>query len=274
MRRVSWFTALCLIILAAFVLRVFRLDFQSLWYDEAFSAYLAHFDLATLTARTAADIQPPLYYYLLHFWIALAGNPSSSSGEFALRFLSLIFGVLTIPLLYVTARRLFNATTALIAALLATISPLYIWYSQEARMYTLITFLLLLSSYALLRALDEPRRDPRWWIVFACANSAAVYTHYFAFAVIAFQFLYALVMVFKVQGSKFNLEPRTLKLLTSSFIAIFVAFLPWTPFVIARFGQDASYWRGALKLDEALRHILINFSVGESVLENIAQPIA
>ncbi len=55
---------------------------------------------------------------------------------------------------------------------------------------------------------------------------------------------------------------------------ICVAFLPWLPFVIARFGQDVSYWRGALKLDEAIRHIFINFTMGESVLENIAQYIA
>jgi len=274
LRRVAWFTALDLIILTAFALRVFRLDFQSLWYDEAFSAYLAQFDLATLTARTAADIQPPLYYYLLHFWIALAGDPSASSGEFALRFLSLFFGVLTIPLLYITARRLFDRAVAFIAALLVTISPLYVWYAQEARMYTLITFLLLLSSYALLRALAAPRRGTHWWIVFACANIAAVYTHYFAFAVIAFQLLYLAVSSFTVSGFRFNLKLETLKPATATFIAIFAAFLPWTPFVIARFGQDASYWRGALKLDEALRHILINFTVGESVLENIAQPIA
>ena len=269
MRRVPWFTALCLIILAAFILRVFRLDFQSLWYDEAFSVYLAHFDLATITARTAADIQPPLYYYLLNLWIALAGD-----SEFALRFLSLFFGVLTIPLLYVTARRLFNQTAALIAALLATLSPLYIWYSQEARMYTLITFLLLLSSFALLRALDESRHETRWWIAFACANIAAVYTHYFAFVVIVFQLLFVLVSSFRVSGLRLNLKLGTWQPLALSFIAILVSFLPWMPFVIARFGQDASYWRGALKLDEALRHILINFTVGESVLENIALPIA
>jgi 4-amino-4-deoxy-L-arabinose transferase-like glycosyltransferase len=248
------------VILLAFALRVFRLDAQSLWYDEAFSVYLAHFDLATIAARTAADIQPPLYYALLHFWIALAGD-----SEFALRFLSLVFGVTTVPLAYVTARRLFDVTSARLAALLVALAPLYVWYAQEARMYTLITFLLLLASYALWRALDEPARATRWWIVFTLANIAAAYTHYFAFVVIAFQFLWVLVSGFRLLN---------LKLATLALVAILVAFLPWMPFVIARFGQDASYWRGALKLDEALRHILINFTLGESVLEHIAQPIA
>ena len=157
-----------------------------------------------------------------------------------------------------------------IAALLATLSPLYLWYSQEARMYTLITFLLLLSSYALLRAhAPSPVTDGGgpgwgWWSVFTLANIAAIYTHYFAFVVIAFQLLYALYVL------RFTFLRRA----AISFILILLAFLPWTPFVIARFGQDASYWQGALKLDEAVRHIFINFTMGESVLEAQAQWIA
>ncbi len=148
MRRLNSLTWALALVLAAFALRVFRLDYQGLWYDEAFSVYRAHFSWGEITARTAADIQPPLYYYLLHFWILLVGD-----SEFALRFLSLFFGVLTIPLIYALAHQLFAARAARIAALIATLSPLYLWYAQEARMYTLITFWLLLSSYWLLRAL-------------------------------------------------------------------------------------------------------------------------
>ena len=272
MRRLNWLVTFTVVLLVAFSLRVFRLDFQSLWYDEAFSFYLAQFGLADITARTAADIQPPLYYYLLHFWTLLA-----SQREFALRFFSLYFGVLTIPLLSIIARRLFpNRAAGLIAALLAALSPLYIWYSQEARMYTMITFLLLLSSYALVRALalspieESGRPRWRWWAVFGLANIAAVYTHYFAFVILAFQLAYCLF--------RFILDkPLTQRRFLSTgiaFAAVVAAFLPWTPFVIARFGQDASYWQGALKLDEAIRHIFISFTTGESVLESQAQWIA
>lgn len=293
--RITWRSSITLISLFAFIaffLRIFDLSKQSLWYDEAFSVYLAHFDLATITARTAADIQPPLYYYLLNVWMTLAGD-----SEFAVRFLSLFFGVLTIPLMYITARRLFNSTAALFAVILATFSALYLWYSQEARMYTLITFLGLLSSYALLRALspsplvgrggtysdaDVARQsvagarhghEGRWWIVFVVANVAAVYTHYFAFTLLAFQFLYAFLVL--LRGSKALGNPRSALCNTLlAFAAILIAFLPWIPFMLNRLGEDASYFRGELKLDEAVRHIVINFSVGESVLENIAQYIA
>ncbi len=252
--------------LLAFALRVFQLNTQSFWYDEAFSVYLSRFDLATITARTAADIQPPLYYYLLNVWMALAGD-----SEFSVRFLSLFFGVLTIPLLFVTARRLFNPTAALFAAVIGTLSALYLWYSQEARMYTLITFLGLLSSYALVRALTGTD-SRRWWITFALTNIAAVYTHYFAFTLLVFQFLFALYFVFG--RSSLVARGTQIRNLVLAFLAILVAFVPWVPFVVNRLGEDASYFRGDLKLDEALRHILINFSVGESVLEAIAQYIA
>lgn len=270
MRRFNWFLALVAIVLLSFALRVFRLDAQSLWYDEAFSVYLAHFDLAEIAARTAADIQPPLYYYFLNLWIALAGD-----SEFALRFVSLIFGVLIVPLLFVTARRLFIRGVGAIAAMLAMLSPLYLWYSQEARMYTLITFLLLLSSYAMLRALaPSPNVEGKWLGVLALANIAAMYTHYFALVVIAFQFLYSaycLLLAKRAYRSNIKYYASQIGL---AFVAILFAFLPWFPNVIARFGQDVSYWRGDLKLDEAVRHIFINFTSGESVLEAQGQSIA
>ena len=71
---------LFLIVLLGLGLRLYGLDAQSLWYDEGFSVYLARMDLGEITARTAADIQPPLYYYLLHGWIQIFGD-----GEWAVR---------------------------------------------------------------------------------------------------------------------------------------------------------------------------------------------
>ena len=103
--------------------------------------------------------------------------------------------------------------------------------------------------------------------MFAAANIAAVYTHYFAFALLAFQLVYAL-------WANFRHARHALRAIVISFAVIFVAFLPWVPFMLNRLGEDASYFRGDLKLDEALRHIAINFAVGESVLESIAQYIA
>ena len=88
-----------LILLLGFALCLYRLGYQSLWYDEGVSVFLAQKSLSALTAHTAGDIHPPLYYYLLHLWIRLAG-----ASEFSLAFLSLTFGVLLIALLFLLGR--------------------------------------------------------------------------------------------------------------------------------------------------------------------------
>jgi mannosyltransferase len=263
---------LALITLLALGLRLYRLDGQSLWYDEGFSVYLARMDPAEITARTAADIQPPLYYYLLHGWIQAFGD-----SERALRGLSLLFGVLTVPLICAVAWQLFrNRLAALLAAILVAVSPLHIWYGQEARMYTLLTFLCLLSSYLLLLVIQSVAQgEKRWqtvalWAAYTLSNIAALYTHYFACFVLLFQAFY-LLLVWWERG----LRPARLILggLTSGLITI-LAYLVWLPYLFDRYGRDVSYWLGQLKLSEVLLDIAISFVGGESVLESVGTLLA
>jgi len=263
-RSIAWrnrgLTPLCLLL--AFALRVWQLGAQSLWYDEGVSWHLAaRLPLGDMLWWTATDIQPPLYYLLLRPWLLLAGD-----SEFALRFPSLFFGVLTVPLLAVVARRLFGPRASALAGLLSAAAPLYVWYAQEARMYTLLTFLGLLASYLLLRALDRPTR--RVWLAYTLVSALALYTHYFAVFLLAFHFLYGLIHR-RLQSRISNIQLPISDLLLSQFLAV-VAFLPWLPFMFLRLGADVSYWQGVFKLDEALRHVLISFGVGESVLEGQA----
>ena len=82
-------SALVLVLFAAFALRLLNLTYQPLWFDEGWSVWFATSDLATMAARTAVDIHPPLYYALLHFWISLSGT-----GEFALRMFSVLAGMI------------------------------------------------------------------------------------------------------------------------------------------------------------------------------------
>jgi uncharacterized membrane protein len=209
-------TLLLLTLLLAWGLRSYKLDAQSLWYDEAVTAHVAAQGIAELTRWTAEDIQPPLYYYVVAGWTRLTGR-----SEWALRFPSAFFGVLTVPLLWAVARRLFGRgrlgrPTALIAALLTAISPLYVYYAQEARMYTQLTFLGALAGYALLRAVttndERPTADgiprsslyalrstlhaSRWWIAFGLVATAMLYTHYFgAFLLLAYALCFAAAWV-------------------------------------------------------------------------------
>ncbi len=186
---------LILFVALAFDRGVYGLGDQSLWWDESLSLQRANYNLPlvlsneiVLTDATRQvitfDNHPPLYFLLLHFVVKLAGQ-----SEFALRFPSLVFSVLTVPLLYAFGKRLFDRRAGLLAALFGAISPLYLWYSHEARMYTLLTFLGLLSFYSLLRILTSnvkretsdvknPTSNIQLTVVYVLTSAAMLATHY------------------------------------------------------------------------------------------------
>ncbi len=141
-----------IITLAAFALRCYRLGVPSIWYDEGVSIYLARQSLAELIAHTAGDIHPPGYYALLHVWIRAAGD-----SELAVAFLSLVFGVLLVPLIYALGRRLYGPAAGRWAALLVALSPYNLQYSQEMRMYTLGAFLGLLTLWCMVGWLSDTK---------------------------------------------------------------------------------------------------------------------
>lgn len=266
------------LMLLAFAVRVYRLDAQSLWYDEAVSAQVAAKGLAELTRWTANDIQPPLYYYVLSGWTRVAGR-----SEWALRFPSAFFGVLSVALIWALGRRTFGQSSGgrlaggrlagALAALLAAISPLYIYYGQEARMYTQLVCFAALAGYTLWRAHET--NHVRWWLAFVLAAVAALYTHYFAlFLLFAYALVAAAVLLARERPVRFGKPDRSSSFLRAptAFAAVALAYLPWLPAMLTRYRVDASYWQGELKLGEALRHIAIGFTTGapETMLEGDA----
>jgi mannosyltransferase len=211
MNRVSGvhLAATCTVVLVAFSLRTVSLDSQSLWRDEVDAlCYAYRFpSLAAegLRAESAGSVETPcacptvelagegddgpsrlvsalsamirhngpLYYFLLRGWVALAGVSA-----FGIRFLSLLFGVLSVPLGYALGRRLFGRRVAMLTALLMGVSPYQVYYSQEVKMYALVVAQALLAVYALRRACEGG--GPWWWLVQIVCTSLALYCHVFA----------------------------------------------------------------------------------------------
>ena len=214
---------LAAITLGAFALRVVRLDFQPLWWDEGYSMFFATRDFGTMLARTAVDIHPPLYYALLQIWIALAGT-----GEDAVRLLSVVIGVATIPLIYALAHKLFgNRRVALIAALLLALSPFHIYYSQEVRMYGLVTLLCLASVYLFVQLLSMPPGKPNTMLVagaYILVTTAALYTQYYAAFIVAFEILFFFIIAFR----RSPLAPRNSFVhWIAAWVSITLLYLPW-----------------------------------------------
>ncbi len=128
----SRFVLPALLILCA-VLRMFGLGHADFWYDEAYSLAESA-DLKGILSGELIGSDAPLFLVLLHGWRQLF------DGEFALRLLSALFGVLAVAAVYCAAERLINQRTAIVAGTLAAVSPFFIYYAQELRVYSLLAF--------------------------------------------------------------------------------------------------------------------------------------
>lgn len=165
------------ILIVALVARIPTLTSRPLWYDEAFSVLfsatgprgIAYGTLA-LDQAVAAEEHPLGYYTLLWIWQEILG-----AGPLPVRALSVFFGLLTVYLGYRLGRYLFDAHIAALAGLSLALSPFQIHYSQEVRMYALLTTLLLTATLVYRRALDTD--SIRYWAAFAVSAAAAQYTH-------------------------------------------------------------------------------------------------
>jgi hypothetical protein len=135
------------------ILRVFLLGNKVMWLDETFSVWLANHSVADMLHwMVKLDQHPPLYYLLLHYWIALEGD-----GPGAVRLLSAIFSTATIPIVYLIGKRMSSKMMGVAAAVILAFSPFNIRFAQDARMYTLLAFNAAVAIYALVRLLTDPR---------------------------------------------------------------------------------------------------------------------
>ncbi|MCU1343866.1 MAG: hypothetical protein JWL70_132, partial [Acidimicrobiia bacterium] len=144
-----------------------------LWLDEALSVNIAKLPLGQIPGALRADGHPPLYYWLLHLWMDVFG-----SGDRAVRALSGAFSVATLPLAYKLGRDLAGRRGAIAALVLMSASPYCIRYGTEARMYSMIMFLVLLATWALRSALTRAR--PGNLAALALLNGTLLLTHYWS----------------------------------------------------------------------------------------------
>ncbi len=166
----------------AFGLRVYGLGQQSLWSDEGASAAMTWRTPAEILEASAGDIHPPLYYLLLRAWAEGAGR-----WEFGLRFLSVLAGVLTVALAARLGGRLFGAPGRLVAGGFLAVSPLAVYYSQEARMYALLGMLGALGMNGLWDLTAPGKANRRWpaALAYLAGMAGALYTQYFGVLLVA-----------------------------------------------------------------------------------------
>ncbi len=235
-----------LVILTAFAFRVCCLTSQGLWHDEGLSWYLARGSISSLLSGTSHTEHPPLYFLLLHFWMGAAGE-----SEFALRYLSVLWGTLSVALTAALGRRILGWRAAVAASALMAISPFQVWYSQEVRGYAMLTALTLLLGYLFLHAARSER--PRDWIGYAATAVASMYTHLLSGLLLAFHFAW---------GAATAKRKRRVVTLAIVGAAVVVPFVPWFGAAMRQWQENATYWQGTLDVSKALLEIVASEAVG------------
>lgn len=205
--------AIAVLTLAGLILRsMFLNKMGSYWFDEMASMVIARLDFPKIWEYLVIENNPPLSFLFLHFWIKLFGE-----GEKIVRISSLIFGIAAIPMTYLIGKEIFSRKTGLFAALFMSVSFFQIYYSAEARMYSLFQLLALFSIYFFWKILKENKNI--FWVLYAVSSVLMVYTHIFAWAVIVFQNIAVFVC-------RKNYAKIKNKILAMDFF-IFIFFLAW-----------------------------------------------
>ena len=213
---------LLILLLASFGLRVYRLGDKSVWWDEGLAAWAARQSLAEIARWTAADVHPPLYFWMLHSW-----RWGSGDTEFGLRSLSAAIGVLTVAATYRLGRAVAGSQVGLLAALLVGISRFDIWWSQEMRMYALAALFATLALWTAIRFWDRGTVvDGALYVLF---TAAGLYTLYLLVSVLVVANLTWLGVSWRG-----NRRRQALLRWGAAQVAALLLFAPWLLYALGR----------------------------------------
>jgi uncharacterized membrane protein len=195
---------LWLILALASILRLRDLAYRDFWYDEAFTGVAVKENFNNMIQMIINDVHPPLYYAFLKVFASFFNY-----SVFGIRLFSAIFGVLAVWAAYLFAKELYNKRAGFFAGLITAIAPFAIQYSQEARMYTMLSFFLLISAYFFLKALKtDPPQQTKDYLFGGIFLGLACLTHYMG--VVFSATFYLAYLAWNIFDEKSNNEKFTL----------------------------------------------------------------
>lgn len=211
------------------VLRLYNLNYQSLWYDELHSIIPTDpaNTLGSIIAYSKTD-QPPVFFIYLFYFFKLFGY-----NEVVGRVASAVLGIVAIPVMFLLGRELRDVRVGLFAAALTSFNYMHVYYSQELRFYsmlfllTCVSFLFLLRAYKYVRSID--------FAFYILSTVAVLYTHYYGLVVFAVQGVTFLILLY------FKRDKRFVWSSVISAIAIGLAFVPWLPVIFSDLNIE-SFW--------------------------------
>ncbi len=238
--------------LAAFItITLINAPRASIWFDEAFSAYIAQFSFWDIARYTAADVHPPLYYWVLKIWSDLFGTT-----ELAYRSLSIVFGTAAATVAFFLSRKLFGHKVAWLSFIFIILSPMVIRYSDEARMYTMAALIVMSATYFMVKALETKKRSN--WVWYGVLVSLGMWTHYFTALAWLAHWIWRATQVWRKNDSfkEFMQKFFTKEWIITYAVAIGL-FLPWLPFMALQLGivQGGGFWIGPVSPDTPVNYL-------------------
>lgn len=247
------------IIVIGLILRLTALN-QSLWLDEAVQAITAQRSFGFIFQELSGDFHPPLYHFLMHFWVRAFGN-----SEVVLRMPSVLFGMGTIWIIWKIGRLSNLRHLSYLGAIFLATAPFHIYYSQEARMYSMAAFLTAAGMFFFMKIIDHLNSKSRKldFLAYFVFTILALYTDYYAFLVLLAQ-------------SIFLLTKKRYKLLFFNAFFLILCYLPWFPMFTTQIKvgmlatQSLPGWGKLVNISflKAIPLTLIKFTIGRITIFN------
>ena len=226
------FAGLVFLVLAILNLR------SSIWFDESYSAYLVRGDFAGIWDMTSVDVHPPLFYFALKIWSSIFGTT-----DFAMRFMSVFFGLVAIVFIFQAIKKWFGIRAAGFGTFFVAISPMFVRYGQEMRMYTMVLAIVAAATYFLSLALEKAseKAGRKYFVFYAILVALGMWTHYFS----AFAWIAHFVMILVHFGGVRKFFKNKQAFLRVFFMYVFavVLYIPWIPSFFKQVSTvQAGFW--------------------------------
>lgn len=255
----NYLKILILLTITGLILRLWHIGDISFWFDETLTSEFSRQSFFGIANMSKDGVNPPTFYLIEHIMLYFG------AGETILRLIPAFVGTCTIPVFYLLGQEFKNRETGIVSATLLTFSSFHIYYSQEARPYTLLLFCF---SLALLFYFQALRTDTRsTWMLFGVFSALACWMHFFAFIMVLPLFILALF--FKFRSGKTGIMDLRPVILAGAICFLFSLpmLLVSLHTVISKVAQDESWGvRGITLLSATIRDAFGQYYVGVIIL--------
>jgi uncharacterized membrane protein len=225
-----------------------------LWLDEALSVNISKLPLGSIPGALRHDGHPPLYYFLLHGWMSIFGE-----GDHAVRSLSALISLAALPLAYRAGRRIAGPRLGWMTVIVLSLSPFFLRYGSETRMYSLLIVLVLAGYLIVLNALESAKWG--WYVGVTVVTALMLWTHYWSMWLLLPVGLLLVVRVIRRWRHDRTIDRAAVAVLVAMFIGS-LFFVPWVPTMLYQLHHTGTPWAKPFRPSGMIVLALTDFSGG------------